>query len=71
MREKCGLKGLDASLDRLSAASPKIKEKILKACIACISADSLIRVEEAEMLRAIADSLDCPIPTVFPNREKL
>jgi len=70
-REKCGLKGLDASLDRLAAASPKIKEKILKGCIACISADSLIRVEEAEMLRAIADSLDCPIPPVFPNREKL
>ena len=70
-REKCGLKGLDASLDRLSAASPKIKEKILKACIACISADSLVRVEEAEMLRAIADYLDCPIPPLFPNRENI
>ena len=69
-REKCGLKGLDTSLDRLSFASPKIKEKVLKACISCIRADSLVRVEEAEMLRAIAASLDCPIPPIFPKIEK-
>jgi len=35
--------------------------------IICVSADSLITVDEAEMLRAIADSLDCPIPPFIPK----
>ena len=64
--EKCSMKGMDTALKRLSAASPGIKKDILKACMACISADSIIRVEEAEMVRAIADSLDCPIPPIIP-----
>ncbi|MBN1625196.1 MAG: M48 family metallopeptidase [Deltaproteobacteria bacterium] len=61
-REKCGLNALDSSLERLEMASPQVKKKALKACIACISADSFITVEEAELLRLIADSLDCPMP---------
>jgi Zn-dependent protease with chaperone function len=67
-KEKCGLSALDSSLDRLAAASPQVKKKVLKACIACISADSFITVDESEMLRAIADSLDCPIPPIIPGK---
>jgi hypothetical protein len=67
-KEKCGLGALDNSLDRLAAASPQVKKKVLKACIACISADSFITVDESEMLRAIADSLDCPIPPIIPEK---
>jgi Zn-dependent protease with chaperone function len=66
-REKCGLSELDNSLKRLAMTSPQLKKKFLKACIACISADSLITVDEAEMLRAIADTLDCPIPPFIPK----
>jgi Zn-dependent protease with chaperone function len=66
-REKCGLNALDSSLDRLAAASPKLKKMVLKACIACISADSFISINESEMLRAIADTLDCPIPPIIPG----
>jgi len=66
-REKCGLEALDSSLQRLAMASPQVKKKILKACIACISADSMITIEEAELLRLIADSLDCPIPPFLPS----
>lgn len=66
-REKCGLGSLDSSLQRLAMASPQVKKKVLKACIACTSADSLITVDEAEMLRLIADSLDCPIPPFIPS----
>ena len=67
-REKCGLNELDNALDRLSAASPQVKKRILMACIACISADSFITVQESEILRAIADTLDCPIPPIIPGK---
>ena len=67
-REKCGLNALDSSLDRLAAASPQVKKRILMACVACISADSFITVKESEMLRAIADSLDCPIPPIISGK---
>jgi Zn-dependent protease with chaperone function len=66
-REKCGLNTLDSALERLAMASPQIKKKVIKSCIACISADSLITVDEAELLRLIADSLDCPIPPFIPR----
>jgi hypothetical protein len=65
-REKRGLKDLDTALKRLAKASPGIKKEVLKACMACISADSVVNVQEAEMVRAIADSLDCPIPPIIP-----
>jgi Zn-dependent protease with chaperone function len=67
-REKCGLNALDSSLDRLGAASPQLKKMVLRACIACISADSFISINESEMLRAIADTLDCPIPPIIPGK---
>jgi len=69
-REKCGLSEMDNALTRLAMASPQLKKNILKACIACISADSLITIDEAEMLRAIADTLDCPIPPFIPKTAK-
>lgn len=67
-REKCGLNALESSLSRLAAASPKLKKMVLRACIACISADSFISINESEMLRAIADTLDCPIPPIIPGK---
>lgn len=67
-REKCGLNELDSVLNRLAAASPQVKKRILIACVACISADSFITVKESETLRAIADTLDCPIPPIIPGK---
>ena len=67
-RQKCGLNALDSALDRLALSSPQIKKKVLKACIASISADSIITVDEAEILRSVADTLDCPIPPIIPGR---
>ena len=60
--QNCGLPALDASLGQLVLASPNMKRTVLSACTACIAADGGVTVEEAELLRAIADSLDCPIP---------
>jgi hypothetical protein len=49
-------------LNRFNQASPPIKKIVLNACAHTIAADGMIQINEAELLRAIADSLGCPIP---------
>ena len=56
------LRTLDRALDELDAAAPPLKRRILAACAACIGADGQVTLEEGELLRAIADSLGCPVP---------
>ena len=60
-REECGLEQLDTALDRLALAVPQIKRNLLEACVYVVGADGLIQEREAELLRAIAETLDCPI----------
>jgi Zn-dependent protease with chaperone function len=64
----CGLKTLDHALGKLALACPAVKKRVLEACTACVSADGRITLEEAELLRAVADSLDCPVPPFLPGR---
>jgi len=56
------LKSLDRALNELDAASPQLKRRILTACATCIGADGRVTLEEGELLRAIGDSLGCPVP---------
>lgn len=60
--DQCGLSYLDAALDRFAQAVPQIKKNVLTACAETVAFDAQIQPREAELLRAIADSLDCPIP---------
>ena len=66
-REKCSLSLLDRALSRLAETSFDLRRKILNACLLCIGADRRITVGEAELLRAIAEHLDCPIPPIRPG----
>jgi uncharacterized tellurite resistance protein B-like protein len=61
-REQCGVSQIDAALDRLAQAAPIIKKNLLEACIHTVGADGVILEAEAELLRAVADTLDCPMP---------
>jgi len=61
-REACALEQLDTALDRLASAAPQIKKNLLEACVQVIGADGALQEREAELLRAIAETLDCPIP---------
>lgn len=56
------LDAVDRSLSRIAAIKPLQKPAVLKAIHAIISADKTITPREAELFRAIADSIDCPIP---------
>ena len=64
--EQCGVTQIDASLNRLALASPLIKKNLLEACAHTVGADGVILEAEAELLRAVADTLDCPMPPFVP-----
>jgi len=59
---------LDRALDRLGGVKPLQKPQLLKAMIACIEHDGRITAIEAELFRAIADSLGCPVPPLTGQR---
>ena len=65
-REQCGVSQIDAALNRLAQAAPIIKKNLFEACIHTVGADGVILEAEAELLRAIADTLDCPMPPFVP-----
>lgn len=59
---ECELPHLDTALDRFAQSVPQIKKNVLTACAQTVAFDGVIQAREAEILRAIADSLDCPAP---------
>jgi Zn-dependent protease with chaperone function len=61
-RETCGVEELDAALNRLALAVPIIKKNLIEASARVVGADGVILEAEAELIRAIADTLDCPMP---------
>ncbi len=60
--ESSRLPALGAALDRLATASPIIKQRMLVAAAHTVSADNVLRAPEVELLRAVAATLDVPIP---------
>ncbi|MGC9941965.1 MAG: M48 family metallopeptidase [Verrucomicrobiota bacterium] len=61
-RDQCGVDAISAALDRLTLAVPIIKRNLIEASAHVVGADGVIQESEAELLRAVADTLDCPIP---------
>jgi Zn-dependent protease with chaperone function len=59
---ECGLAEIDAALDKLNQAGFMQKRDVLNACAHVVAADNAIQWREAELLRAIADALACPVP---------
>ena len=53
---------LDTALTKLGTAAGPIKQELLFAAAHVISQDGVILPAEAELLRAVSDTLDCPMP---------
>jgi hypothetical protein len=67
---RCSWAALDAALDRINEGSFFVKKQVLNAALACLMYDKEITVSEAELFRAIAGTLDCPVPPwVTPSRK--
>ena len=60
--DECNLPQIDRALDHLGQASPRLKALVLDACAHTVASDGTLEAREAELLRAIADTLDCPVP---------
>ena len=61
-RSEWDLAKVDAALARLASYHEPLKRNILLACGKTVIANNQVNCREAELLRAIADSLDCPMP---------
>lgn len=60
--DEISFKVLDDALSKLNQLVPVDKQKLLKACAACLVVDGKITYKEAELYRAISEVLDCPVP---------
>ena len=57
------------SLERLRHLSPFAKPGILKACFEAAAADGVFRLAEAELVRMVAATLDCPVPPMLAAQD--
>lgn len=62
-----GAEALQKALRRLSALSPMLKPAVIDACGDCVRSDGKVRSREYELLRLVADQLDCPMPPLPAN----
>ena len=53
---------LDEVLTKFDQSSPLVKRQLLEACARAVARDDRVTSGEAELLRAIADSIGCPMP---------
>lgn len=57
-----GIKTLYLGLRKLNRLSPLLKQPVIIACGDCVSYDGNVSVREYELMRLVADQLDCPLP---------
>jgi Zn-dependent protease with chaperone function len=67
-REKLSLQNLGSALDTLDRIEMGRKKILLTACAKLIYADQQVTPSEAELMRAIAESLGCPMPPLLPGQ---
>jgi hypothetical protein len=65
---ECSLEAVDRALNRYDAATPALKRSLMLACAATVMADDTVTDREAELIRAIGDALDCPVPPFVQSR---
>ena len=53
----------------LDELTPRMKKPLLAACAATVATDRQVSIEEAELLRVIADTLGCPVPPLLPGQK--
>jgi hypothetical protein len=57
------------ALNKLAQSSPQVKKRVIAALLATAGFDQTMQLPEAELLRAFADALDCPIPPLWPSSQ--
>lgn len=58
------------ALNKLRNLSPMLKKPLLNGLEEAIEQDGIVRHQEVELLRAVAECLDCPIPPLVESMQK-
>jgi BarA-like signal transduction histidine kinase len=61
-RQQINLEILDSAVENLALLKPLLKPRLLKACLIVITQDQEYSADEMELILAIGDVLDCPVP---------
>ena len=67
--DEAGLKPVSDALDKLARTAPRLKEQILRASAATVAHDGQVTLAEGELLRAVAEVLDLPMPPLLPGQK--
>ncbi|MEE9404673.1 MAG: M48 family metallopeptidase [Algisphaera sp.] len=59
---------LTQAVDRLGMLRPLDTRQVIHACAAVVAADHTVTVREVELLRAVAETLDVPMPPLLPGQ---
>jgi Zn-dependent protease with chaperone function len=59
---KCNLGPVEEALEQLIVASPEVRHRVVEAASVAVAEDGVLHEREAELLRAVADALQCPMP---------
>jgi len=59
---KCNLGPVEEALEQLIVASPEVRHRVVDAASVAVAQDGVLHEREAELLRAVADALQCPMP---------
>ena len=70
MHARSRLDQLDGALKKIDQASPMVKKQFLMACGCAVASDGDLNNREAELLRAIADVIGCPVPPLISNLQE-
>ncbi|MBV6621738.1 MAG: M48 family metallopeptidase [Rivularia sp. (in: Bacteria)] len=65
---KCNFSDVQKSIANLRQATPKLKQAVVDACAHTVLVDNKVSVQERDLLRAIAMTLDCPIPPFLNSK---
>lgn len=68
--EACTLSAVDRALDRYAEAAPALKRSLMLACAAVVMADQRVTDRETELIRAIGDAIDCPVPPFVASEDR-
>ena len=68
-RKQVKLSKVGEALDQLILATPREKQKLIRACAKTIAADGEVSRGEGELMRAVADSLAVPMPPLLPGQK--
>lgn len=66
-RDECSVAHISDALNKIEQSSAAIKKRVLNSATIAVMADGMVTTSEGELLRAIADSLDCPMPPLLAD----